>query len=271
MVALLARGTDIEVVTPYNQQFVTALKTQVPYSARRYDPETKRWLVAGKYGTEIQTMILKYFGRSVPLPKLANNTPLMNLIEVLYLGRAKMRSDGTSSASGWHNNGWNVVFPTKTLKAYFQPSFGAEQPDTATLYSLLGIQGGASAAEIQTGFRRMAKQWHPDVCREPDAQEMFLKIKDAYETLSNPGKRARYDLGLKMAATLSGKYTQTQHTPDDYTAPFRSGLVLASYTEQVGLKVVERIHHWADIVDAQGRTLVSSWASGADAPTLNWV
>lgn len=269
MIALLARGTDIEVVTPYNQQFVTALKTQVPYSARRYDPETKRWLVAGKYGTEIQTMILKYFGRSVPLPKLANNTPIMNLIEVLYLGRAKIRVDGTSSASGWHNNGWNVVFPTKALKAYFQPSFGPDQPDMSTLYSLLGIPGRASAAEIQTGFRRMAKQWHPDVCREPDAQEMFLKIKDAYETLSNPGKRARYDLGLKMAATLNMK--QSQRADVEYTPPFRSGLVLASYTEQVGLKVVERIHHWADVVDAQGRTLVSSWASGADAPTLNWV
>lgn len=271
MVALLARGTDIEVVTPYNPQFVTALKTEIPYSARRYDPGSKRWLIAGAYARQVQTLIQMHYNQIIALPTLAQNASVINIIEVLYLGRAKIRVDGTSSASGWHNNGWNVVFPTKALKAYFQPSFGPDQPDMSTLYSLLGISGGASAAEIQTGFRRMAKQWHPDVCREPDAQEMFLKIKDAYETLSNPGKRARYDLGLKMAATLSGKYTQTQRTPDDYTAPFRSGLVLAAYTEQVGLKVIERIHHWADIVDAQGRTLVSSWVSGADAPTLNWI
>lgn len=269
MIALLARGTDIEVVTPYNPLFVTALKTQIPYSARRYDPGSKRWLIAGAYAQQVQALIKTHYNQIAALPTLAQNASVINIIEILYLGRAKIRVDGTSSASGWHNNGWNVVFPTKVLRDFFQPSFGAEQPDTATLYSLLGIQGGASAAEIQTGFRRMAKQWHPDVCREPDAQEMFLKIKDAYETLSNPGKRARYDLGLKMAATLNMK--QSQRADVEYTPPFRSGLVLASYTEQVGLKVVERIHHWADIVDAQGRTLVSSWASGADAPTLNWV
>ena len=158
------------------------------------------------------------------------------------------------------------------LHAFFLPSFGgADRPDMSTLYSLLGIAGDASAADIQSGFRRAAKQWHPDVCREPDAQEMFLKIKDAYETLSNPGKRARYDLGLKMTATLDAKQAAQQPALDEYTAPFRSGLVLASYTERVGLKVVERIHHWADITDAQGRTLVSSWTAGADAPTLNWI
>jgi DnaJ-class molecular chaperone len=63
------------------------------------------------------------------------------------------------------------------------------------LYELLGISKTATEAEIKKAYRKMALKWHPD--KNPDnrkpAEEMFKKISNAYETLSDANKRAIYD------------------------------------------------------------------------------
>ncbi|MEX2184389.1 MAG: molecular chaperone DnaJ [Chloroflexota bacterium] len=61
------------------------------------------------------------------------------------------------------------------------------------LYDVLGVQRGASDAEIKRAFRKLAQQWHPDVNTEPHAQERFKEINEAYQVLSDPGRRQRYD------------------------------------------------------------------------------
>ncbi len=61
-------------------------------------------------------------------------------------------------------------------------------------YEVLGVQKNATADEIKSAYRRLAMQYHPD--RNPDnpeAESMFKEAAEAYEVLSNPDKRARYD------------------------------------------------------------------------------
>ena len=62
------------------------------------------------------------------------------------------------------------------------------------LYRVLGVERGASDAEIKRAFRKLAQQWHPDVNTEPGAQERFKEINDAYQVLSDPERRQRYDM-----------------------------------------------------------------------------
>ena len=60
-------------------------------------------------------------------------------------------------------------------------------------YETLGIQRNASTDEIKAAFRKLARQYHPDVNKEADAEEKFKEINEAYGVLSDADKRARYD------------------------------------------------------------------------------
>ena len=60
-------------------------------------------------------------------------------------------------------------------------------------YEVLGVARSADTNEIKTAFRRLARQYHPDVSREAGAEERFKEINEAYEVLSDDEKRARYD------------------------------------------------------------------------------
>ena len=62
------------------------------------------------------------------------------------------------------------------------------------LYETLGVQRDASDAEIKRAYRKLAQQWHPDVNTDPAAQERFKEINDAYQVLSDPERRQRYDM-----------------------------------------------------------------------------
>ncbi len=60
-------------------------------------------------------------------------------------------------------------------------------------YEVLGVPRHASQEEIKRAYRRLARQYHPDVSDAPDAEERFKEINEAYAVLSDPEKRARYD------------------------------------------------------------------------------
>lgn len=60
-------------------------------------------------------------------------------------------------------------------------------------YEILGVGRNAGEDEIKAAFRKLARQYHPDVNKEAGAEEKFKEINEAYGVLSDPEKRARYD------------------------------------------------------------------------------
>jgi molecular chaperone DnaJ len=62
-------------------------------------------------------------------------------------------------------------------------------------YGILGVRRNASADEIKRAYRKLAREYHPDVNADPEAHEKFKDINAAYEVLSDPAKREMVDLG----------------------------------------------------------------------------
>ncbi|WP_017728412.1 molecular chaperone DnaJ [Halalkalibacterium ligniniphilum] len=60
-------------------------------------------------------------------------------------------------------------------------------------YEILGVDKNASVDEIKKAYRKLARKYHPDVNKAPDATDKFKEVKDAYDTLSDPQKKAHYD------------------------------------------------------------------------------
>ncbi|WP_298134843.1 DnaJ C-terminal domain-containing protein [Acidiferrobacter sp.] len=60
-------------------------------------------------------------------------------------------------------------------------------------YQIMGIERTASAEDIKRAYRKLARRYHPDVSKEPKAEERFKEIGEAYEVLRDPEKRAAYD------------------------------------------------------------------------------
>jgi len=71
-------------------------------------------------------------------------------------------------------------------------------------YAVLGVRHDADAEEIKKAYRRLARELHPDVNPDPQTQERFKEITQAYEVLSDPGKRQMYDLGADPFAPAGG-------------------------------------------------------------------
>ena len=65
--------------------------------------------------------------------------------------------------------------------------------DKRDYYEVLGVSKDASAAEIKSAFRQLAKKYHPDVSKEPDAEKKFKEVQEAYEVLGDETKRQQYD------------------------------------------------------------------------------
>ena len=66
----------------------------------------------------------------------------------------------------------------------------APAPD---FYQVLGASRTASQEEIQRAYRKLARAHHPDINHDPAAEERFKEISEAYQVLSDPDTRSRYD------------------------------------------------------------------------------
>ena len=60
-------------------------------------------------------------------------------------------------------------------------------------YKILGVERSADQESIKRSYRKLARKYHPDVSKEPDAEAHFKELNEAYEVLRDPEKRAAYD------------------------------------------------------------------------------
>ena len=249
----------------FDRALVNSLKNTIPYQGRRWNQENKCWLVDPRYKNHLQIL----FPDCLIADPAANSStlPQETSIDLLYVGQVKERGDGTVSAYGYVGNDWKVVFPETVLREWFEGTEDHPKLDTSTLYGVLGVLKDATGDEIKTGYRRMAKQWHPDVCREVDANKNFLKVREAYDILSNPDKKIRYDVGLSFTDRKKKKPAQDLNL---YKPPLRCGRLHVSGKAVLGKLIIEKIYAWDDILDTEGNTLVSSWVMGDKTPTISW-
>ena len=77
--------------------------------------------------------------------------------------------------------------------------------DKRDYYEVLGVERGASQDDIKRAFRKLAFQYHPDRNKEPDAEERFKEISEAYAVLSDTEKKEQYD--RFGHAGISGRYS----------------------------------------------------------------
>lgn len=258
----------------YDPALVSTIKS-LHNPDRKYDPANKTWIIHPKHAKMVALWVKTYLGEDISVPQatIADSKPVTQIFEVRYIGTTKTREDGSSSAYGLVGNDWKLIFPEQVLRSWFDA--GQAVPGTKeSLYSVLGTQQQATEEEIKAAYRRMARQWHPDICREANAQEMFIRIQSAYETLSNPVQRAKYNAGLVLQASLG---QQQKHKIDisllsanGYRSPLRCGYLMAEGIEKIGRFVVEKILGWEDILNSSGQVLVTSWALGAKEPTEIW-
>lgn len=262
---------------PYNAVAVEQLKWAIPSSDRQWDKCNKRWIVSPEYAETLVKITRLFYGETVKPPTVNKNTaphPATALFKMLYLGRVKNRGSEQSAYGCIDGGNWGLVFPEQVLREWF----GSEKrPGQApTLYAVLGVKQDAAGTEIKSAWRRLIRQWHPDVCREPDAAQQFQAVQSAYEILSNPATRARYNAGLALEASLR---TQTMFSTDvvmvavaqEYAPPLRCGWVMVEGTQRLGRFVVSKILEWQDITNEAGEILVTSWPEGADMFQERWV
>lgn len=254
--------------TPYSQGFVNAIKT-IPAADRMYNPDDKTWSVSLKHTKQIEAWIQQFYGTTFTFSQVYTQpTPELKVLNVLYIGATKDRGDNQRTALGHNGTTWAYMFPENVLRQWFEGISFTNYPTSAiTLYGILGISQIATPEEIKTAYRRLAKQWHPDICKEDDAEKQFRKISNAYEILSSD-KRGRYDAGLMLEATL-GK-DNPRNNQDSYRSPLRCGYVLAEGYQSVGKFVVNKIVMWEDITNDNGQTLVTSWPMGAKIYKRIW-
>ncbi len=89
-------------------------------------------------------------------------------------------------------------------------------------YKIMGVSRTASQDEIKRAYRRLAKQYHPDVSKAPDAEQRFKELGEAYEVLKDPQKRAAYDrLGSNWKA--GENFRPPPHWDTQFTSPFAAG------------------------------------------------
>ncbi|HEY1970760.1 MAG TPA: DnaJ domain-containing protein, partial [Pseudonocardia sp.] len=76
-------------------------------------------------------------------------------------------------------------------------------------YTVLGVARDADQDEIQRAYRRLARRYHPDLNKDPEAEQRFKQLGEAYAVLSEPTRRARYDHGSGPWRHGPGEYTST--------------------------------------------------------------
>jgi len=251
----------------YDTELVAQLKAKVPYQARKWDSEQKAWFITPEHVPIVVDICTRILGIRPEVPALKINKSETRLVFLQYLGGTKDRGGDEPIAYGFcdsdNGSGWNLIFPESVLRAWFCDD--ADPTEAITLYGILGVKRNASAEKIKKAYRQAARTHHPDA--DGDA-EQFRAIQAAWEALKDAGKRARYDSGLAMAATLTA--AERPAPKICWRPPVRCGRLLIEGRDVLGKFRVERILQWRDVRDRKNHTMISYWRRGDNHFTVRW-
>lgn len=280
-VALTPALDGLRLTSPYDASFVALLKQAIPASGRRWDGQRKQWLIDPVHSQALIKAVSDRFGITLELPIHAPSAPVSvtEPIQLAYLGACREREAGTLSASGYtlgnrQPKAPDIIFPEVVLKTWFEQlgTKSTKPMPTGTLYAVLCVAPDCDATQLKQAYRRMARQTHPDVNKEPDATAQFQAIQHAYSILSDERQRRKYDAGLALAARADQEAVPRPRlwaSPDHYRAPLRCGLLLVKGVRSLGRLTIDTIFSWEELTK-QGRVLVSSWPQGADLWREEW-
>ncbi|KAL1552901.1 chaperone protein DnaJ isoform X1 [Salvia divinorum] len=128
---------------------------------------------------------------------------------------------------------------------------GRESP-----YEVLGVPPSASTKDIKRAYRKLALKYHPDVNKEAGAQEKFLRIKHAYNTLLNSKSRGQYDAGKQgsdYSYSAGGYQTRSSEAEEEF---YGLGNLLRDVQLTIGdffRDLQEEFRNWEATVDTQGK------------------
>lgn len=123
-----------------------------------------------------------------------------------------------------------------------------------TYYEILGLGMFASPEEIKANFRELARKTHPDVNKEPDAEERFKEINEAFSILSDQEKRATYD--RKLAEEQAQTYQQDAATTSPQNVLYQQ---LLAIKQRIQMLLKENEDQCASIQTDQARWLHQHW------------
>ena len=269
---------------PYSQTAVANFKRSLAYGTYRpiyEDRKFQYWLCAADSKKNLILFSEKNFGTKpdiIGVPKSQqNNKPETKLFEVYYIGMPKDRGNGQPTAYGLVGDNWELVFTEDVLRQWFECGVSQQRRITKkeSFYALLAIPQNANGAEIKKAYRKMARRYHPDINKDDDAAERFIAVQNAYEKLSDPLIRRKYNACLVFEGSVENNnhdnwlpdiWQDTRH----YRPPWRCGYIMARGTYQVGRFVVEKILQWEPITK-NGFDLVTSWDKAKQEIVESWI
>ena len=148
-------------------------------------------------------------GRSSPAP---SSMPSRSSARRTGSARRRSAPSASSARCAWTTRRRSAPFAQRRSSSRASSRTSTKTPEMAMTeadyYELLGVSRTASDAEIKQSFRTLARELHPDVSSEPDADRRFRDVAEAYEVLSDPERRATYDrygkAGLKRGGYEPG-------------------------------------------------------------------
>jgi hypothetical protein len=271
-VSISPAGADYAVRFGYDRELLSKFKEAIPESERAWHKGRKCWLVSPDEAQKAVDVIAAHIGATLSLPTKKPVAPetVEKTFLLEYLGATKDRGKRTS-AYGSVNGEWSADFSEDVLRDFFEKRESDKPDGFQTLYQALCVFESATDQEIKSAHKRLALQWHPDVCREDNAPEMFRKFNEAYKILSDPEKKRRYDAGLYFER--QGQDTKARVKVNHvygYRAPLRCGQITARGTVRLMRFVVSEILKWDDVIK-DGKVMMSQWPKGADTFQILWV
>lgn len=126
-----------------------------------------------------------------------------------------------SGLRGWRSCGSGGAAAIAPPRAVMDRVAPRNQPN---FYELLGLPQDVALPDIKVAYRQMAKKLHPDVCPPEASKECavkFIEVQEAYETLSDPRRRALYDMDMANSLNAIASGRRRYSDPDGCTEEWR--------------------------------------------------